>query len=399
MNDMTRIPLDGARNPHAAPIKVLTIFGTRPEAIKLFPVVKALAADPRFDCKVCVSAQHRGMLDQVLEIAGIVPDHDLDLMKPDQTLDALTAALIVELGKVMDSEQPDRVMVQGDTATAMAGAIAAYYRKLPVDHVEAGLRSGNIYHPWPEEVNRKVIGGIASLHFAPTETSAAALRRENVDAARIHVTGNSVIDALHWVTARIAEAPSLAAGLDDLAARFSGKRIIGVTSHRRENFGGGLEAIAEAVRRIAARDDVAVIFPVHPNPNVRKVMDAALAGLSNVAMIEPLDYPHFARLLGMAEIMLTDSGGVQEEAPALGKPVLVMRETTERPEGVEAGTAKLVGTSADTIVSEIFTLLDDKGAYEAMARAHNPFGDGRSAARIVQLIAEECEDHEIGAEA
>jgi UDP-N-acetylglucosamine 2-epimerase (non-hydrolysing) len=372
-----------------APARILVVFGTRPEAIKLFPVVKALAGDPRFTPVVCVSAQHRQMLDQVLEIAGIVPDHDLDLMRPDQTLDALTAALIVELGRVMDQVRPDRVIVQGDTATAMAGALAAYYRKLPVDHVEAGLRSGNIYHPWPEEVNRKVIGGIASLHFAPTETSAAALRRENVAPERIHVTGNTVIDALHWVGAEIAARPALAAGLDELAARFAGKRIIGVTSHRRENFGGGLEAIAEAVRRIAQRPDVAVIFPVHPNPNVRKVMDAALAGLANVAMIEPLDYPHFARLLGLAEIMLTDSGGVQEEAPALGKPVLVMRETTERPEGVEAGTARLVGTDSTVIVSEIFRLLDDKAAYEAMARAHNPFGDGHAAAKIVELLAHE----------
>ncbi|MBU6268010.1 MAG: UDP-N-acetylglucosamine 2-epimerase (non-hydrolyzing) [Sphingomonadales bacterium] len=372
-----------------APARILVIFGTRPEAIKLFPVIKALQADDRFEPVVCVSAQHRGLLDQVMEIAGIVPDHDLDLMRPDQSLDALTAALIVELGKVMDATRPDRVIVQGDTATAMSGALAAYYRKLPVDHVEAGLRSGNIYHPWPEEVNRKVIGAIASLHFAPTETSAAALLRENVDPARIHVTGNTVIDALHWVTDRIAADARLAAGLDDLAARFAGKRIIGVTSHRRENFGGGLESIAEAVRQIAQRDDVAVIFPVHPNPNVRKVMDDALAGLANVAMIEPLDYPHFARLLGMVEIMLTDSGGVQEEAPALGKPVLVMRETTERPEGVEAGTAKLVGTDVGTIVSEIFRLLDDKASYEAMARAHNPFGDGHTSRRIVELLANE----------
>ena len=373
----------------AEPKTILIIFGTRPEAIKLFPVIAALKADPRFNVRVCVSAQHRGMLDQVLEIAGIVPDHDLDLMKPDQTLDALTAALLTGLGRVMDLEQPARVIVQGDTATAMCGALAAYYRKIPVDHVEAGLRSGDIYQPWPEEVNRKIIGTIASLHFAPTDVSAAALIAENVDPARVHVTGNTVIDALHWVTARIAAEPALARGLAGLEARFKGKRIIGVTSHRRENFGGGLANIAEAIRRIAARDDVAIIFPVHPNPNVRAVMDGALAGLSNVAMIEPLDYPHFARLLSLAEVMLTDSGGVQEEAPALGKPVLVMRETTERPEGVTAGTAKLVGTDADTIVTEIFTLLDDKTAYETMARAHNPFGDGQTARRIVELIGNE----------
>ena len=371
------------------PEKIMVVFGTRPEAIKLFPVVAALQADPRFTPVVCVSAQHRQMLDQVLAIAGIVPDFDLDLMKPDQTLDGLTAALLTELGKVMDQVQPARVIVQGDTATAMAGALAAYYRKVPVDHVEAGLRSYNIYHPWPEEVNRKIIGTIASLHFAPTEVSAQALTAEQVDPARVLVTGNTVIDALHWVTARIDADPALASGLADLEARFAGKRIIGVTTHRRENFGGGMENIAEAIRQIAARPDVAVIFPVHLNPNVRAVMNTALAGLDNVAMIEPLDYPHFSRLLSIADIMLTDSGGVQEEAPALGKPVLVMRETTERPEGVTAGTARLVGTDSQRIVSEIFNLLDDKAAYENMARAHNPFGDGEASRRIVELLARE----------
>lgn len=369
--------------------KILVIFGTRPEAIKLFTVVEALRQDPRFEPIVCVSAQHRAMLDQVLEIAGIVPDHDLDLMRPNQTLDGLTAALLTQLGAVMDKVKPDRVIVQGDTATAMAGALAAYYRKLPVDHVEAGLRSGNIYHPWPEEVNRKIIGSIASLHFAPTTTSEAALLRENVDGTRVHVTGNTVIDALHWVLARIEAQPELASGLDDLAERFAGKRIIGVTSHRRENFGEGMENIASAIRQIAERPDTAIIFPVHLNPNVRAVMNERLVGLDNVALIEPLDYPHFARLLSMAEIMLTDSGGVQEEAPALGKPVLVMRETTERPEGVVAGTAKLVGTDSSRIVSEIFSLLDDKAAYEAMARAHNPFGDGQSSRRIVDALVQE----------
>lgn len=376
------------------PAHILVIFGTRPEAIKLFPVVHALQADPRFECIVCVSAQHRQMLDQVLEIAGIAPDHDLDVMQPDQTLDSLTANLLTGLGRVMDEVRPARVIVQGDTATAMSGALAAYYRKVPVDHVEAGLRSNNIYHPWPEEVNRKIIGAMASLHFAPTTTSAAALLNENVDAARVHVTGNTVIDALHWISARIAVEPALAAGLSELGAKFAGKRVIGVTSHRRENFGEGMEQIATAIRRIAERPDTAIIFPVHLNPNVRSVMNERLSGLDNVALLEPLDYPHFARLLNLAEIMLTDSGGVQEEAPALGKPVLVMRETTERPEGVEAGTARLVGTSAETIVTEISTLLDDTAAYEAMARAHNPFGDGQAARRIVELLA-----HEIGQEA
>ncbi|MCT2559419.1 UDP-N-acetylglucosamine 2-epimerase (non-hydrolyzing) [Tsuneonella sp. YG55] len=373
----------------AAPrtIKVLTVFGTRPEAIKLFPLVHALEVDSRFEGRVCVSGQHRGMLDQVLEIAGVESDHDLDLMQPDQTLDALTANLLTGIGRVLDAEKPDWVVVQGDTATAMAGALAAYYRKIPVAHVEAGLRSGNIHHPWPEEVNRKIVGAFAALHLAPTETAAAALRRENVDPATIHVTGNTVIDALHWVTAKIASEPGLAAGLAALEERFAGKRIIGMTTHRRENFGEGMEAIAHAARRLAMRDDVAVIFPVHLNPNVRAVMNHALAGLGNVALIEPLDYPHFARLLDISTLMLSDSGGVQEEAPALGKPVLVMRETTERPEGVEAGTAKLVGTDADRIVEEATRLLDDPAAYNAMARAHNPFGDGKATARIVELLA------------
>ncbi len=367
--------------------KILVIFGTRPEAIKLFPVVAALRDEPTLDVRTCVTAQHRGLLDQVLAIANLTPDIDLDLMEPGQSLDRLTARLLTGLGEVMDTERPDRVIVQGDTATAMVGALAGYYRKIPVSHVEAGLRSGDIHHPWPEEVNRKVIGTIAALHCAPTDTAAAALRRENVDPAAIHVTGNTVIDALHWITGRIAERPELAAGLANLERRFAGKRILGVTSHRRENFGEGMEAIAEAIRRLARRGDLALIFPVHLNPNVRAVMNERLGGLANVALIEPLDYPHFARLLDVATLMLTDSGGVQEEAPALGKPVLVMRETTERPEGIEAGTARLVGTDADRIVAAAERLLDDPAAYAAMARAHNPFGDGRSAARIVELLA------------
>lgn len=371
------------------PAKILVVFGTRPEAIKLLPVIAALRADPSIAPVICVSAQHRAMLDQVLQLAGIVPDHDLDLMQPGQGLDALSAALLVQLGRVIDHERPARVIVQGDTATAMAGALAAYYRRLPVDHVEAGLRSGNIHSPWPEEVNRKIIAAIASLHFAPTASAQAALRAENVDPARIHVTGNTVIDALHWVQRRIAAQPDLVAGLATLAARFAGKRVIAVTSHRRENFGGGLTAIADAVRLIAARGDTAVIFPVHPNPAVRQVMEARLDGLANVALIPPLDYPHFVRLLDLAEIVLTDSGGVQEEAPALGTPVLVMRETTERPEGIAAGTARLVGTQADRIVAETFRLLDDPVAHAAMARAHNPFGDGCAAPRIAQLIGRE----------
>lgn len=367
--------------------RILTIFGTRPEAIKLFPLIHLLDRDDRFESRVCVSAQHRGMLDQVLNIAGIEPHHDLDLMTDGQSLDELTARALTGIGRVLDREKPDWVVVQGDTTTVLAGALAAYYRKIAVCHVEAGLRSGDIYQPWPEEVNRRTVGTFAKLHCAPTQTSADALLRENIDPARVHVTGNTVIDALKWVTQQIDDRPELAEGLSNLEQRFAGKRIIGVTSHRRENFGEGMHGIATAIRRLASRGDVAFIFPVHLNPNVRAVMNAELEGLDNVALIEPLDYPHFARLLDISQIMLTDSGGVQEEAPALGKPVLVMRETTERPEGVAAGTARLVGTDAETIVRETERLLDDPAAYAAMARAHNPFGDGNSAQRICDLLA------------
>ncbi len=366
---------------------VLIIFGTRPEAIKLFPVIRALEAQGGMRIVTCVTAQHRGLLDQVLIIAGLTPTIDLDLMEPGQSLDRLTARLLTGLGEVMDSVRPDRVIVQGDTATAMVGALAAYYRKIPVAHVEAGLRSGNIYHPWPEEVNRRIVAPIADLHFAPTDTAAAALARENVSAG-VHVTGNTVIDALHWTRDRIAERPDLAAGLDALAQRFAGKRIVLVTTHRRENFGDGMASIARSIARIAERDDVAILFPMHPNPNVGEVMDKVLGDAANVARIEPLDYPHFIRALELCDLALTDSGGVQEEAPALGKPVLVMRDTTERPEGVEAGTAKLIGTEENRIVSEVFTLLDDKAAYSAMARAHNPFGDGHASNRIARIVAD-----------
>jgi UDP-N-acetylglucosamine 2-epimerase (non-hydrolysing) len=366
--------------------KNMVIFGTRPEAIKLFPVINALQQKDKMVCEVLVSAQHREMLDQVLSISGIMPDHDLNIMQPGQSLDALTARLLEAIGGVLDVSKPDRVIVQGDTATAMVSALAAHYRKIPVSHVEAGLRSYDIYQPWPEEVNRKIIGTIADQHFAPTEVSAAALKAEAVPEERVFVTGNTVIDALHWVTDRISHRPELAAGLAGLEARFSDKKIIGITTHRRENFGDGMENIAAAIKEIASRDDVACIFPVHMNPNVRAVMDEQLGDLPNVAMIEPLDYPHFARLLSISHIMLTDSGGVQEEAPALGKPVLVMRDTTERPEGVTAGTAKLIGTDKNRIISEIFTLLDDDAAYSSMARAHNPFGDGKASQRIAEII-------------
>ena len=365
---------------------ILVVFGTRPEAIKLFPVIRALSLATGRPVRTCVTAQHRGMLDQVLAIAGLTPDHDLDLMEPGQSLDRLTARLLTGLGEVMDREAPAVVVVQGDTATAMAGALAAYYRKVPVAHVEAGLRSGDIYQPWPEEVNRRMIAPIAALHFAPTETAAAALRAEGIAAERVHVTGNSVIDALHWTRSRIAAEPALAADLDPVLARMVGRRIVLVTTHRRENFGDGMAAIARALRRIAARADVGILFPVHPNPQVASVMDRELGDHPGIARIAPLDYPHFVRALDAAHIVLTDSGGVQEEAPALGKPVLVMRETTERPEGVAAGTARLVGTDEDRIVAELFALLDQPDRYAAMARAHNPFGDGDSADRISRII-------------
>ena len=369
---------------------ILVVFGTRPEAIKLFPVVRALAARPGLAVRTCVTAQHRGLLDQVLDVAGLSPDIDLDLMEPGQTLDRLTARLLIGLGEAMDRERPDWVVVQGDTATAMTGALAAHYRKLPVAHVEAGLRSGDIHQPWPEEVNRRIVAPIAQLHFAPTETAAQALRREGVDPATVHVTGNTVVDALLWTRERLRDAPALAAGLDDHARWAAGRHLVLVTTHRRENFGGGMAAIARALRRIADRGDAALLFPVHPNPEVGPVMDAILGGHPAIRRIAPLDYPHFVRALSLCDIVLSDSGGVQEEAPALGKPVLVMRETTERPEGVAAGTARLVGADEYRIVHDVFELLDDRAAYAAMARAHNPFGDGHAAVRIAGLVADAC---------
>ena len=366
------------------PAKVLAVFGTRPEAIKLFSVIDALRS-VGVDCRVCVTAQHREILDQILRLSGIVPDHDLNVMQPGQSLDGLTAALLTKLGAVYDTEKPDRVIVQGDTATAMVGALAAYYRKIPVSHVEAGLRSGDIHHPWPEEVNRKIVATIADQHFAPTKISADALRREAVPEHSIFETGNTVIDALLATRTRLTNDPSMCAGIDAIIDRFGGKRIIVVTTHRRENF-QAMRGIAGAIARLAARSDIGIIFPVHPNPNVRAAMDA-LSGADNVALIDPLDYPDFVRLLDRCALVLTDSGGVQEEAPTFGKPVLVMRETTERPEGITAGTAKLIGTDPERIIAEVSALLDDPSAYDAMSRAHSPFGDGHAASRIAKIIS------------
>jgi UDP-N-acetylglucosamine 2-epimerase (non-hydrolysing) len=368
--------------------RILVTFGTRPEAIKMFPVVAALRETGRFDVKVVVTAQHRELLDSVLALAGLVPDVDLDLMQPDQSLDALSARLIARFGAVLDDLLPDRVLVHGDTLTTMMASLACYFRRIPVGHVEAGLRSGDIYSPWPEEVNRKVTGVIADLHFAPTETAAAALRAENVEEKSIHVTGNTVIDALLYAQSRVAADPTLAPTIAPLQQRFAGKRIIAVTAHRRENFGAGMAQIAAGLQHLAARDDVAIIYPMHPNPNVAEVMRPALAGYANIALINPLDYLDFVAMMAACDIVLTDSGGIQEEAPSLGKPVLVMRDTTERPEGVAAGTAKLVGADAARIVAETVQLLDHQAAYEAMAKAHNPYGDGTASRRIAALLAD-----------
>lgn len=367
--------------------RIVVTFGTRPEAIKMFPVVFALRETGRFDVKVVVTAQHRELLDSVLALAGITPDVDLDLMQPDQSLDGLASRILTSFGAALDSLKPDRVLVHGDTLTTMMASIACYFRRIPVGHVEAGLRSGDIYSPWPEEVNRKVTGVITDLHFAPTETAAAALRAENVAESAIHVTGNTVIDALLFAQGKIAADPSLAPAIAPLRERFSGKRIIAVTAHRRENFGTGMQAIAKGLQALAARKDVAIIYPLHPNPNVGEVMRPALASRDNIALIDPLDYLDFVAMMAASDIVLTDSGGIQEEAPSLGKPVLVMRDTTERPEGVAAGTAKLVGADAATIVAETNRLLDDPEAYRRMATAHNPYGDGTASARIARHVA------------
>ena len=367
--------------------RILVTFGTRPEAIKMFPVVQALRETDRFDVRVAVTAQHREMLDQVLAMAEIEPNIDLDLMQPGQSLDALSARIITRFGEALDAERPDRVLVHGDTLTTMMTTLACYFRRIPVGHVEAGLRSGDIYSPWPEEVNRKVTGAIADLHFAPTTQAADALRAENVSEACIHVTGNTVIDALLTAQKRIEANPSLAPIVAPLQDRFAGKKIVAVTAHRRENFGEGMHQIAAALKDLAAREDTAIIYPMHPNPNVTEVMQPALSGLQNIALIEPLDYLNFVAMMAASNVVLTDSGGIQEEAPSLGKPVLVMRDTTERPEGVEAGTARLVGTATETITSEVNRLLDDEQAYASMAQAHNPYGDGTAAKRIAELVA------------
>ena len=367
-------------------MKVLTVFGTRPEAIKMAPVVKALAAADGIDARVCVTAQHREMLDQVLSLFKIVPDYDLDIMKAEQSLSEITSRVLSGLEPILKEFVPDIVLVHGDTTTTLAASLAAYYQRIAVGHVEAGLRTGNIYSPWPEEINRKLAGAITSLHFAPTDGARQNLLREGVKDSAIHVTGNTVIDALHDVTEMMGADSELSRGLADTFSLPNGKRIILVTGHRRESFGDGFERICQALNQIADRDDVHVVCPVHLNPNVREPVERLLGARENISLIPPQDYLPFVYLMNRAELILTDSGGVQEEAPSLGKPVLVMRDTTERPEAVEAGTVKLVGTDTQLIVAELTRLLDDRQAYEEMSVAHNPYGDGKAAARIISAI-------------
>jgi len=366
------------------PRRILLTFGTRPEAIKMSPVVRALrAAEGRFDVRVCVTAQHRQMLDQVLQLFEITPDFDLDLMRPGQTLTDITTRVLSGVEGVIGTWRPDLVMVHGDTTTTFAASLAAFYQRVPVAHVEAGLRTGNIYAPFPEEMNRRLTTALTAIHFAPTETARANLRAEGVPDSRIVVTGNTVIDALQWVVGRLHADAAIAEGMRD---RFpflsSDRRIVLVTGHRRENFGAGFERICEALREIALRGDADVVYPVHLNPNVLEPVRRILGDVRGVHLLEPQDYLPFVYLMDRAHLIITDSGGVQEEAPSLGKPVLVMRDTTERPEAVSAGTVRLVGTDAGRIVAETFRLLDSPDDYEKMARAHNPYGDGLAAERI-----------------
>lgn len=367
-------------------VKVLAVFGTRPEAIKMAPVVLKLAEAADINSAVCVTAQHRQMLDQVLELFGIVPEFDLDLMRAGQDLYDITSAVLNGLRDVLRSYRPDLVLVHGDTTTTLAASLAAYYEQIPVGHVEAGLRTGNIYSPWPEEINRRVTGAITRLHFAPTARARDNLLGENVPPERVIVTGNTVIDALLDVADRLKSDPHVADGFRERLPLHDSRRLVLVTGHRRESFGGGFERICQALARLAKRLDVEIVYPVHLNPNVKGPVEERLGGLPNVHLIAPLDYLPFVYLMERADIILTDSGGVQEEAPSLGKPVLVMRDTTERPEAVEAGTVRLVGTDDDLIVAETCRLLDDHHAYQAMSRAHNPYGDGFAAGRILEAI-------------
>jgi UDP-N-acetylglucosamine 2-epimerase len=369
-------------------LRILTVFGTRPEAIKMAPVVRALVTEPHVDARVCVTGQHLEMLKQVLRLFDIEPDYDLAVMRPGQDLTGITNAVLEGMGSVLDDFRPDRVLVHGDTTTTFTAALAAYYLQIPVAHVEAGLRTGDRYAPWPEEMNRRLAGSLSDLHFAPTSGARDNLLNEGVPPERIDVTGNTVVDALLGVVDRVRNDQDLASRARTSVGDVDpDKHLIVVTGHRRESFGEGFSELCRALRRLADRGDVQVIYPVHLNPNVQGPVYEQLGEHAAVRLLEPLDYLPFVWLLDQATLIITDSGGIQEEAPSLGKPVLVTRETTERPEAIEAGTVRLVGTDPARIVAEAERLLDHPVAYAAMARAHNPYGDGQAASRIVERLA------------
>ncbi|ENM5935841.1 UDP-N-acetylglucosamine 2-epimerase (non-hydrolyzing) [Vibrio mimicus] len=368
--------------------KVLTVFGTRPEAIKMAPLVHLLNSDIELEAKVCVTAQHREMLDQVLDLFEIKPDYDLNIMKPGQNLNEVTSNILLKMKDVLEEFRPDIVLVHGDTATTLAVSLAAYYEKINVGHVEAGLRTGNIYSPWPEEANRKLTGALASVHFAPTKSSSDNLIRENISPSDIEITGNTVIDALLWVNEKINNDSDMLTALGSAFPFLDNeKKLVLVTGHRRENFGEGFENICKALAELASQHhDVQIVYPVHLNPNVSEPVNRILANIENIHLIEPQQYLPFVYLMNRSHVILTDSGGIQEEAPSLGKPVLVMRDTTERPEAVDAGTVKLVGTSVEKIVAEISLLLTNEAVYECMSKSHNPYGDGKACEKIVARL-------------
>jgi UDP-N-acetylglucosamine 2-epimerase len=369
--------------------KVMVVFGTRPEAIKMAPVVAELRRRRMLDVRVVVTAQHREMLDQVLQLFDITPDTDLDVMEPGQSLPGLFSRILDGMTDALTHHRPDLVLVHGDTSTTLATALAAYYQRVAIGHVEAGLRTGNMMSPWPEEANRRLTAPLACLHFAPTDLAARNLLAEGVRRDAVHVTGNTVVDALFLTIERISRSPSLQSLLAERFPFLSDERkLILVTGHRRENFGAPFERICHAVRDIADRGDTMIVYPVHPNPKVQEPVNRLLANHASVNLIQPQDYLPFVHLMSKAHLILTDSGGIQEEAPSLGKPVLVMRDTTERPEAVAAGTVRLVGTDRRSIASEVGRLLDDETAYSAMSQAHNPYGDGQSASRIVDIVME-----------
>lgn len=371
-------------------MKILFVFGTRPEAIKMGPLVSAMAKDSNFEVKIAVTAQHREMLDQVLKLFGIAPDYDLDIMRSGQDLYDVTTKILLGLRTVLRDFEPDLVLVHGDTTTCFTASLAAFYEQVKIGHVEAGLRTGNLYSPWPEEANRKLTSVLTDIHFAPTQRAKDNLVSEGVDESRIFVTGNTVIDALFSIKNKVLKNGDSKASLDQSFDFIdNSKKLILVTGHRRESFGDGFERICAALKEIAEEhSDVQIVYPVHLNPNVEKPVNRLLGGLDNVFLIPPQDYLPFVYLMNRSYLILTDSGGVQEEAPSLGKPVLVMRDTTERPEAVAAGTVELVGTDSKRIVEQVSRLLNDAFEYEKMTRAHNPYGDGKAVSRIISILKE-----------